>query len=167
MSLIKFLFVLLIIVPVAVVMIYVINNLNKDVRESSKNQERNKNTVKNTARNDSRREKYGKKPERRYAPEQADAGRGYSGDTGNSRQRQELGGSFGREIPGRDRYKQESPYYINKQKRAAGEAFNKTEKAKEPRRPKADRPKSKTKTKADSKRKRRKERKNKRKVREK
>ena len=58
-----------------------IRDSNKDVRESSKNQERNKNTVKNTARNDSRREKYGKKPERRYAPEQTDAGRGYSGDT--------------------------------------------------------------------------------------
>lgn len=159
MSLIKFLFVLLIIVPVAVVMIYIINKLNRDVRESGKNEERNRTAVKNTARDDSRREKPKKKPEQRYAPERTGTGRGYGGyGEKNGPSRQELGGSFVREIPDRDRYKQESAYYINKQKRAAGGNLNQTDR----------REKSGTgKTKTTSKRKRRKERKNKKKVREK
>ena len=161
MSFIKFLFVLLIIVPVAVVMIYIINNLNRDVRESNKNEERNKTAVKNTVKDDLRRKKQKEKPERGYETERTDTGRGYGGygdNTGSSRQ--ELGGSFSRQIPDRDRYKKESAYYINKQKRTAGGDINRTEEAKNVKRSGTDR------TKTASKRKRRKERKNKRKVRE-
>ena len=148
MSLIKFIFVLLIIVPVAVLMLYLISNLNDKLNGIVKNESREKREEKAKAESQSRTSRKSRtyekqpsyrQPEHRREPEAV---------------RRDLGGSFSREIPDRDRYKTESPYYIKRQQMKTGEET-------------ARKAQDKKNVKETSKRKRRKARKNKRKVREK
>lgn len=98
MGFVKFVFVLVIIIPLAVLMIYLINNLNKNQKSSFKNQQDEREKAvreSSSARQDVR-------PERsRY-----DSGR-FSQKTYSSANDRDA-----------DRYKRETPYYKRKQERA-------------------------------------------------
>lgn len=129
MGFVKFVFVLLIMVPIAVFMIYLINNLNKALREDMKNSEK-EGVRSETAAGKSRPSKrkrsspVGSRDKRQSESSRAPEHRAYVSPQQYSRARAEssaeLGGSFGREIPDKDRYKQDSPYYISKKKYEAG-----------------------------------------------
>lgn len=107
MGFFKFVFILLIIAPIAVLMIYFINNLNDELKANIKNAAKQK-RVKQNKKFDS---KYGRDGHRELNKYRKNI----------ELEKQKLGGSFNREILDRDRYKRETPYYIKKQEKMANE----------------------------------------------
>lgn len=145
-----FIFVLLIIVPIAVLMLYLINNLNDKLNIAVKNEEKARQARRDLAAAEERNNRV---PEGRYEAYQR-----YRRQQEESQKRQgsepvkrTLGGSFDRSVTGYDSYKKETPYYIKRQEKIAEETTNRQEQD----------------NKGQSKRKRRKARKNRKKVREK